>query len=99
VKALLTAKLADAEAFFAQHADKMVILDEVQQRPDIFNILRSVIDRNRRNGRFILLGSVSPHLVNGVSESLAGRTTYLELTPINLSELPDSFSLQHHWFR
>lgn len=93
------AKLADAEAFFALHADKMVILDEVQHRPDIFNILRSVIDRNRRNGRFILLGSASPHLVNGVSESLAGRTSYLELTPITLTELPENYSLQQHWFR
>lgn len=93
------AKLADAEAFFSFHADKMVILDEVQQKPEIFNILRSVIDRDRRNGRFVLLGSASPHLVHGVTESLAGRISYLDLSPISITELPVAYSIQHHWYR
>lgn len=93
------AKLADAEAFFSFHADKMVILDEVQQKPEIFNILRSVIDRDRRNGRFVLLSSASPHLVHGVTESLAGRISYLDLSPISITELTLAYSIQHHWYR
>ncbi len=71
-------------------SDTPVILDEAQVMPEIFPRLRSEIDKDRkRNGRFILLGSVSPVLMTQVSESLAGRLALLELTPFLLSELPE----------
>lgn len=66
----------------------LVVLDEVQAWPDIFPRLRGAIDRNRkRNGRFLLLGSVSPALMTNVSESLAGRLSIVEMTPLLRSEL------------
>ena len=67
-----------------------VVFDEAQNWPELFNRLRGVIDANRkRNGRFILLGSVSPALMREVSESLAGRMAVLDLTPFQLGEVPD----------
>ncbi len=71
-----------------QQAD-LVILDEAQEWPDVFKRLRGAIDLDRRrNGRFLLLGSVSPALMRQVSESLAGRMALLELTPFSWAEVP-----------
>jgi predicted AAA+ superfamily ATPase len=89
----------DAETFLNYHQDKLVILDEVQAQPHLFAILRSVIDRKRDNGRFLLLGSATPGLVKGVSESLAGRVSYLDLNPFKLQEITLGFSMEHHWYR
>jgi hypothetical protein len=80
------ARLSDAELFLESCRERLVILDEIQRRPDLFALLRSLIDRDRRPGRFLLLGSASPDLVRGVSESLAGRVRFLELTPLRLDE-------------
>jgi predicted AAA+ superfamily ATPase len=66
--------------------------------PELFSVLRSVIDGNRRNGRFLLLGSASPSLVKGVTESLAGRISFLELGPLKLNDiLTGNFSQTNHW--
>ncbi|HEX7236354.1 MAG TPA: ATP-binding protein [Gammaproteobacteria bacterium] len=65
-----------------------LILDEAQTLPSLFPALRALIDEDRRaNGRFFLLGSVSPELVRGISETLAGRVGILELTPFLLGEV------------
>lgn len=65
-----------------------LILDEAQTLPPLFPVLRALIDESRRaNGRFFLLGSVSPELVRSISETLAGRVGILELTPFLLSEV------------
>jgi hypothetical protein len=84
------AKLADADFYFERNKEKLIILDEVQRRPDLFPILRTRIDKNRRAGRrtnqYLLLGSASNDLLNRSSESLAGRIAYLELTGFNLLE-------------
>lgn len=67
---------------------ELVIIDEAQSWPDLFPRLRGAIDaERRRNGRFLLLGSVSPALMREVSESLAGRLARVELTPFLLPEL------------
>lgn len=93
------AKLNDAQTYLEGLKDVCVIIDEVQLMPELFSLLRPLIDENRIPGRFILLGSASPALVKGVSESLAGRISYQELTPIGLSELPDKINQVTHWFR
>ena len=84
-------KLSDPEAYLAQHADKLVILDEIQRAPDLFRNLRGLIDAGRRDGRacgrFLLLGSASVELLRQSSESLAGRIRYLELAPIDAGEI------------
>jgi uncharacterized protein len=93
------AKLQDAYSFLEKLADQCVVVDEIQLMPELFSLLRPLIDQHRIPGRFILLGSASPSLVKGVSESLAGRISYVELTPVGLQELPDGFDRDTHWFR
>lgn len=78
---------ADIEARLEQLGER-VIFDEAQRVPGLFEVLRGVIDRRRgRHGRFVLLGSASPHLATGVSESLAGRTAFLDLPPLRWVEV------------
>ena len=77
---------------------ELVVLDEAQAWPEIFARLRGAIDADRgRNGRFLLLGSVSPSLMRQVSESLAGRLALIELTPLALSELQDQEQRERRW--
>lgn len=64
----------------------MVILDEVQRMPALFEVLRVLIDRVPRRRTFLLLGSASPQLVRGVSETLAGRAAYLSMGGFDLQE-------------
>lgn len=92
-------KLTDAEGFLTYHNDKCIIIDEIQYMPELFSILRPLIDEKRKPSRFIITGSASPALVKGVSESLAGRVAYTELSPIGLLEIPKAISLNKHWFR
>ncbi len=67
---------------------QLVILDEAQEYPEVFSRLRSAIDEKReRNGRFLVLGSVSPKLIKRISQSLTGRISLVELTPLLASEL------------
>ncbi len=80
-------KLEHPEFFFEQHKDKLVCLDEIQLKPDLFRILRPIIDDDRRNGRFLILGSASRSLIQSSSESLAGRIGYVELTPLLFNEV------------
>ncbi len=77
-----------------------VIIDEVQRMPELFPILRSVIDKNRKKGKYLLLGSASFEFSKSNSESLAGRIFYVEAHPFNLTELPTNTStIQKHWLR
>jgi len=92
-------RLADPYTFLTDNKDKCIIIDEVQTIPSLFSVLRSVIDEDRRSGKFILLGSASPQLVKGVSESLAGRIAYRELSTINFTELPKKITRDRHWLR
>lgn len=81
------AKLTDAADFLAAHEKRLVILDEIHRAPDLFPVLRGLIDagrrRGRRVGRFLLLGSAGLDLLRQSGESLAGRIRYLELTPLS----------------
>ena len=88
-KASDRAKLVDAELFLKFHANKTVILDEIQLMPELFAELRSLIDEQREPGRFILLGSASPDLIRSSADSLAGRIGYLELTPFFMNEIEE----------
>ena len=84
-------KLDDPGYYFDQYTDRLIIIDEIQRRPNLFPILRGQIDRNRRAGhrvgQFMLLGSASNELLNQSSESLAGRISYQELFSLNLLEV------------
>ena len=88
------------EWLLTQYQDQTVIIDEVQLMPELFPLLRSLIDLNRVSGRFILLGSASPEFLAKSSETLAGRIAFLELYPIHFSELsPQNIDVKTHWFR
>lgn len=96
------AKLADPTSFLQLHKDKIIILDEIQRTPDLFMILRGLIDENRRSGRdeaqFLILGSASMDLLRQSSESLAGRISHLEMTGLNILETDDSQeAIQNLW--
>jgi len=84
-------KLSDPMAYFQLHEDKLVILDEVQRMPNLFQMIRGLIDEGRRKGlktaRFLFLGSASIELIKQSSESLAGRIAYLELGSLSVSEV------------
>lgn len=91
-------KLTDAELFLTRLEDKTVIIDEVQFVPDLFPVLRALIDNKDIPGRFILLGSASPELLQKSAESLAGRVRYRELFPFSISEIERTEN-DKLWFR
>lgn len=84
------AKLAQPELYLADHQDRLVILDEIHRAPNLFPVLRGLIDQGRRAGRkagqYLLLGSASLDLLKQSGETLAGRIAYLELAPFNILE-------------
>lgn len=65
----------------------LVVIDEIQRRPDLFPLLRVLADREAAPARFLILGSASPDLVKGVSESLAGRVGFVDMSGFDLAEI------------
>jgi predicted AAA+ superfamily ATPase len=92
-------KLTEPELFFDRYREKLICLDEIQRLPEFFSVLRSEIDRDRRPGRFLILGSASRELLRQTNESLAGRIAFLDLTPFLLDEIEDHGDWQTHWLR
>ena len=95
------AKLNEPEMFFDLPTDKLVCLDEIQRTPELFPVLRSIVDERDKNGQFLVLGSASPDLIKQSSESLAGRIGYLELTPFQLTEIDNKKKndINDLWFK
>ncbi len=92
-------RLQQPDLFFQANQDKVIVLDEIQRMPELFPLLRSLIDQYRIPGRFVLLGSASPELLKNSSESLAGRIVYLELAPLHLLEVQATYTYRDHWLR
>lgn len=84
-------RLVEPQLYFADHVDELVILDEIQRMPGIFEALRGVIDQGRRDGkgtgRFLLLGSAAIELLEQSGETLAGRVAFVELAPLDITEV------------
>ncbi len=80
-------RLDDPEAFFAANSQRLICVDEIQRRPELFPAIRYWVDRDDRPGQFLILGSASRDLIRQSSESLAGRISYLELTPFLFGEV------------
>lgn len=90
-------KLEDPIFFFEQYKDHLIILDEIHRMPELFQTLRGVIDKGRREGRktgqFLILGSASIDLLKQSGETLAGRIAYIDMTPVTVSEInPDNIT-------
>ena len=92
------AKLQDPELYLSQFSGRLVIIDEIQRIPDLFPLLRALVDKNRTPKRFLILGSASPDLLKQASETLAGRIIYHELKPFSLDEVGFD-SLKTLWLR
>lgn len=97
-------KLADAELFLQEHTRQLICIDEIQLRPDLFPLLRALVDKDRRPGRFLILGSASRDLIRQGGETLAGRIHYIELTPFTWLELQQDKKdkkndFKKHWWR
>ena len=92
-------KLTEPELFFEKYRDRLICLDEIQLLPEFFGILRSEIDHYRRPGRFLILGSASRNLIRQSTESLAGRISYIDLTPFLLKEVESRMSWHDLWLR
>jgi predicted AAA+ superfamily ATPase len=93
------ARLGEGPLFLQAHADQLIILDEVQNAPGLFSVLRGEIDRLRRPGRFVLLGSASFELLRQ-SQSLAGRLSLIDMFPLLVDEVgTDLQTIQSLWLR
>jgi uncharacterized protein len=97
-------KLDDPEFFLKEHADRLICIDEIQQKPELFSLLRALVDIDRRSGRFMILGSASRDLIRQSGETLAGRIHYIELSPFTWPELETSaatggWDFKKHWWR
>jgi len=82
------AKLDDA-MYALESISGLVILDEIQIKPELFNILRVLVDRPQNQTNFLILGSASPQLIKGVSETLAGRARFIEMVALRLNEVKE----------
>ncbi|MFN7644781.1 MAG: ATP-binding protein [Burkholderiales bacterium] len=93
------ARLADPARFLASRRDRLVVLDEVQSAPELFGELRAEIDADRRNGRFLVLGSASFRLLRQ-SQTLAGRLAVVDMAPLLLAEVASRFEdIERLWVR
>ncbi len=100
-------KLSDAESYLRRFEGQLLVIDEVQRKPDLFRLLRGLTDARKRAGEkiahFLLLGSASRDLLQQSSETLAGRIRFLELSPFSAPEVyktdPLGFNAEKLWFR
>ncbi len=95
-------KLVEPEDYFERQEGKLVVLDEIQRVPEVFRVLRGVIDKRRRAGmragQFLILGSASLELLQQSSETLAGRIAYVELSGLTVEEV-GSAKQEELWLR
>jgi predicted AAA+ superfamily ATPase len=80
------ARLSAPSIALADRAE-LIVLDEIQRMPELFELLRVLADRSAGNGRFLVLGSASPRIVKGISESLAGRVSFVDLSGFDSAEV------------
>ena len=97
-------RLEDAEDYLRAHVGRLVIMDEIHRAPSVFEALRGIIDENRlagvRSGQFLLLGSASLDLMRQSGETLAGRVSYMDISPIHIQEIvPVQIEAEQLWLR
>ncbi len=92
-------KLTNPESYFSFNKAKLICIDEIQTIPNLFPILRAVIDKERKPGKFLILGSASPDLLRQGSETLAGRISFIELSPFLFNEIKTSIDIHQYWLK
>ncbi len=90
-------KLEDAEWYLSMQKGRLICIDEVQRRPDLFPLIRFLVDEWSVNGAFLVLGSASRDLLKQTSESLAGRINYKKLTPFLWEEVEDKCTIYKYF--
>lgn len=91
-------RLSEPQLYLERQQGKLIIIDEIQRKPELFPLLRFLADQ--KGFRFLILGSSSPELMKQSSESLAGRVEYLELPPLTLQEVgPTQPNMDMLWLR
>jgi predicted AAA+ superfamily ATPase len=90
-------KLTDAEWFLISQKGKLICIDEIQRKPELFPLLRSLVDEWNYNGAFLVLGSASRDLLKQSSESLAGRISYKKLSPFLWQELDGKYPIENYY--
>ena len=90
-------KLDNAEWFLGSQKGKLICIDEIQRKPELFPLIRSLVDEWERPGCFLILGSASRDLLKQSSESLAGRVSYKRLTPFLWTELGGKYSMERYF--
>ena len=91
------ARLTDPELALSRLTG-LVVIDEIQRQPELFRVLRPLADRPSKPATFLILGSASPHIVRGVSETLAGRIGFIDLGGFTLAEVGEE-QLHPLWIR
>jgi uncharacterized protein len=89
-------KLDNPEWFFSSNKNSLICIDEIQRKPELFPVLRSLVDEWGEKGRFLILGSASQDLIKQSSETMAGRISYHRLTPFVYSEISEYYSIQDY---
>lgn len=89
-------KLENAEWFFSSQKGKLICIDEIQRFPELFPVIRSLVDEWQTNSCFLILGSASQDLLKQSSESLAGRIAYKTLAPFILKEIQNQCSTEEY---
>ncbi len=90
---------SNPEEFLVLNNNKTICLDEIQQAPDLFPIIRSLVDDENYRSKFLILGSASPELLRQSSESLAGRIIYFQLTPLLFTEIHQKINFTQYRLR
>jgi predicted AAA+ superfamily ATPase len=90
-------KLENAEWFFSSQKDSLICIDEIQRKPELFPLIRSLVDKWKNSGSFLILGSATRDLLKQSSESLAGRISYKRLMPFLLDELKDKYTIEQYF--
>jgi len=91
-------KLEDPELYLNSHSGKLIVIDEIQHRPELFPVIRSFVDKTERKSPLIILGSASQELIRQGGETLAGRIALTELTPLTVTEV-DNIPINEQWLR
>ena len=85
-------RLSNPEMYMSS-LDGLVVIDEVQRNPELFTVIRPIVDRKPGGIKFLILGSASPDIIRGVSESLAGRVSFVDLSGLSIEETgPDNIN-------
>ncbi len=93
-------KLSEPELFLSEQKNKLIIIDEIQQKPELFSVIRALVDKDRKKGQFLILGSSSPNLLKKSSESLAGRIVFQYLSTFLIKEIgKNKRSIDRLWIR